>query len=272
VPDKDLSSANSLTSFAIQAGRILGPPLGAGLIALGGTGLAFAVNGLTFFVSALFLMPLLREEIRPLPSDEPQSMLADFKEGMRTVGEMPWLWISIALFALSNVTLAGPYSVAMPFLVNDVLNMDVGVLGLLYSMFAVGYVLGGIWLGRKPLVRRRGLLIYGGSVVAGMMLLLFGLPVGLPVLMLAALINGAALELGMLAWTSALQQLVPREKLGRVASVDAVGSLALLPIGLGLTGMATEAWGPAAVFVIGGGLTAVLSLIAYQHPAIKQLD
>jgi hypothetical protein len=61
-------------------------------------------------------------------------------------------------------------------------------------------------------------------------------------------------------------------KLGRVAGVDTVGSLALLPIGLGLAGLATEACGPAAVFISGGGVTAVLSLIAYQHPTIKQLD
>ena len=272
VPESDLSSANSLSSFAIQAGRILGPPLGAGLIALGGAGLAFALNGLTFFVSALFLLPLMREEIRPLPTDEPQSMLADFKEGIRTVREMPWLWITIGIFAISNVTLAGPYSVSMPFLVDEVLGADVEVLGLLYSMFAVGYVLGGVWLGRKPAVRKRGWLIYGGSTIAGTMLFLFGLPVGIPLLIIAALINGAALELGMLAWTSALQELVPRKKLGRVAGVDTVGSLALLPVGLGLAGMATEAWGPAAVFVMGGGITAVLSLIAMRHPAIRNLD
>ena len=246
--------------------------MGAGLIALGGAGLAFALNGLTFFVSALFLLPLMRQEIRPLPIDESQSMLADFKEGVRTVWEMPWLWITITIFAISNVTLAGPYSVSMPFLVDQVLGANVEVLGLLYSMFAVGYVLGGVWLGRKPVVRRRGLLIYGGSVTAGTMLLLFGLPVSIPILIVAALINGAALELGMLAWTSALQELVPREKLGRVAGVDTVGSLALLPIGLGLAGWATEAWGPAAVFVIGGGITAVLSLIAMRHPAIRNLD
>ena len=272
VPEKELSSANSLTSFAIQAGRVLGPPLGAGLIALGGTGLAFAINGLTFFASALFLLPLLRQEIRPLPTNEPQSIMADLQEGLRTVWQMPWLWLTIGIFAISNVTLAGPYSISMPFLVDEVLQADVQVLGLLYSMFAVGYVLGGIWLGRKPAVRRRGWLIYGGSAVAGVMLLLFGLPVGIPVLIIAALINGAALELGMLAWTSALQELVPREKLGRVAGVDTVGSLALLPVGLGLAGLATEAWGPSAVFVIGGGITAVLSLIAYQHPAVKRLD
>jgi hypothetical protein len=33
---------------------------------------------------------------------------------------MPWLWITIAIFALRNVMLAGPYSVAMPFLVHKV--------------------------------------------------------------------------------------------------------------------------------------------------------
>jgi hypothetical protein len=142
----------------------------------------------------------------------------------------------------------------------------------LYAMFAVGYVLGGVWLGRKSAIRRRGWLIYGSLVVAGVMIGLFGLPVGIPVLIIAALINGAALEIGFLAWTNALQELVPRDKLGRVAGVDTVGSFALLPVGLGLTGLATEAWGPTAVFLVGGGITVILTLIAYQHPAIKKLD
>jgi MFS family permease len=148
----------------------------------------------------------------------------------------------------------------------------VNVLGLLYAMFAVGYVLGGVWLGRKPVIRRRGPLLYGTQVVAGAMLLLFGLPVGLPVLIVAALINGAALEMSALAWTSMLQELVPREKLGRVAGVDMVGSFALLPVGFGLAGMATEAWGAAIVFAIGGGSIALISLLVMRHPAIRGLD
>ena len=272
VPEDQLPSANSLTSFSTQAGRVLGPPLGAGLIALGGTGIAFAINGLTFFLSALCLLPLLREEIRPTPSEAPQSLLSDFRDGLATVWKLPWLWMTIGIFALGNVALAGPYSVAMPFLVQDVLHADVKVLGLLYAMFALGYVLGGVWLGRKPVIRRRGPLLYGSQVVAGVMLLLFGLPVGLPVLIVAALINGAALEMSALAWTSMLQELVPREKLGRVAGVDMVGSFALLPVGFALAGLATEAWGAAVVFVIGGGSIALLSLLVMRHPAIRGLD
>lgn len=267
-----LPSANSLNSFATQAGRILGPPVGAGLIAFGGVGSAFAINGLTFFISALFLLPLLRAEIGPQPVAEGQSLLTDFREGLTTVARTPWLWRAILLFALSNVALVGPYSVAMPFLVQNELAAGVEVLGLLYAMFAVGYVLGGVWLGQQAIIRRRGVILYGGQALAGAMLLLFGLPVGIPALIVAALINGAALEMASLAWISMLQTLVPREKLGRVAGVDTVGSLALLPVGFGLAGMATEVWGAAVVFAIGGGSIALISLLLLRHPAIRGLD
>jgi predicted MFS family arabinose efflux permease len=54
VDKEDLSSANSLNSLAIHGGRILGPPLGAAMLAVGGASLAFAFNGLTFLVSAVF--------------------------------------------------------------------------------------------------------------------------------------------------------------------------------------------------------------------------
>ena len=272
VPEVMLPSANSLTSFSVQAGRILGPSLGAWLVLVGGTGFAFLANGLTFFVSALFILPLLREKIQSTPHEAPQSLLTDFKDGIHTVWSQPWLWITIGVFAVANVALAGPYSVAMPFLVNDVFQARVDVLGLLYATFAVGYVVGGIWLGRQPIIRRRGVLLYVCMAVAGGTLMLFGLPVGLPILIVAALINGAALEMAALAWTSMLQGLVPRERLGRVASVDTVGSLALAPIGLAVAGLATEAWGASMVFAVGGVSMFLLPLLMLRLPAIHQVD
>jgi MFS family permease len=104
------------------------------------------------------------------------------------------------------------------------------------------------------------------------MLLIFGLPVPLTVLLLAALINGAALEVEGLIWTNMLQEIVPGERLGRVASIDSLGSFALLPIGYAIAGWATEQLGAAPVFAIGGGLTAVVALLALAHPAIRTLD
>jgi MFS family permease len=273
-PQQDLPSANSLTSMSIQIGRIAGPALGAAAIGLVGTAGAFAFNGLSFFASAACLLPLLGHSAAPARESDSQatSVLRDMREGIDTVLRSPVLWISILVFALSNITLAGPYSVAMPFLVKDYLKAGAGTLGLLYAIFPIGYIMGGAWLGRMVKIRRRGPLAYAGLIIAGLMLLIFGLPVPLTVLLLAALINGAALEIEGLIWTNMLQEIVPGERLGRVSSIDSLGSFALLPIGYAIAGWATERLGAAPVFAIGGGLTAVVALLALAHPAIRTLD
>jgi MFS family permease len=276
VSEDDLLSANSLTSISTQLGRVAGPAIGAALVELGGSPTAFLLNGLSFFLAGALLLPL-RGSALDYPPETPineasPSFIADLREGFRTVAERPWLWLTILSFALSNVTLSGPYSIAMPFLVENEMQADVGTLGLLYAFFPIGYILGGLWLGSKTTIRQRGWLIYGGLAVASLMLLLFGLLLPIPALIVAALVNGAALEVGNLAWTTSLQEKVPPEQLGRVSSIDALGSFALLPIGYGLTGWATDQIGAAMVFVIGGGLTCLVALLGMAHPAIRSFD
>jgi len=51
-----------------------------------------------------------------------------------------------------------------------------------------------------------------------------------------------------------LQQLVPEDKLGRVSSIDWIGSLAFEPIGLAVIGILTDRLGPSPVFIVAGAL------------------
>src|SRR6185369_5495279 len=119
----------------------------------------------------------------------------DLRAGISAVTGTPWLWISILVFTMTNLTLGGPYSIALPFLVEQQLSGDVRMLGLIYAAFPVGYVLGGIWLGYKQRIRHRGPLAYGGIIIAGVGMLCFGLPLPVAALLVAALFNGAALEI-----------------------------------------------------------------------------
>jgi MFS family permease len=310
VREQDLPSANSLSSISTQLGRVAGPPLGAAIVAVGGPALAFGLNGLTFLIAAALLVPLLRQarapsastatsllECRPssgtteahsaqscsekrtapspmrLGGEYLAGAVADLREGVGTVFATPWLWVTILVFALSNVTLAGPYSVALPFLVGARAGADVHTLALLYALFPLGYIIGGMWMGRREQIRRRGALVYGGLIVAGLALGVLGLPAPLAVLGAAALINGAALELCSLAWTSALQQLIPRHQLGRVSSASEFGSYALIPIGYGVAGWATELIGAPLVFLVGGGVTAaVAALVLAVHQGVRCLE
>ncbi len=286
VPDNELPGANALNSLGIQAGRILGPAIGGSLVALGGTSIAFAADAATFFVSSAMLLPLLsvkgngisrgavtpEGEPSPLGTPPAPEMLAEVRDGLQFVARAPWLWISILLYALTNVMLSGPYSISLPYLVQGRWD-DPRVLGWLYAIFPAGYVVGSLWLGNRETIRRRGALIYVGTALAGAMLGLFGLPLPIWALGVAAFINGIALQLGTLAWTNALQTLAPRDMLGRVSSVDALGSFALIPIGYALTGWATDLLGAPLVFLIGGGVTALAAALVFAlNRAVRGLD
>jgi MFS family permease len=66
VPTEMLPSANSLRSISLQVAQIIGPGIGAGVVALGGTSLAFALDALSFVISAVCLAALpQREAVRP---------------------------------------------------------------------------------------------------------------------------------------------------------------------------------------------------------------
>lgn len=272
VPEEDLPSANSLSSMSMQLGRILGPAVGAGVVAAIGAPLAFLVNGLSFFVSALFLLPLLWMNLPRVKTAHGASVLRDIREGFAAVFSSQWLWVSIVIFALTNITLSGPYSVAMPFLVNDDLGGSVETLGFIYVIFPIGFILGGLYLGRFRKIRHRGLVMYGAGIVAGIGLAAFGLVPPMWVLVIAALANGAALEMGHLTWVNSLQELVPNEKLGRVVSIDNMGSFALLPVGFLIAGWATEQFGAPTVFLIGGLFAAGVTALGLLVPAIRNLD
>jgi predicted MFS family arabinose efflux permease len=185
--------------MSFNLGRVAGPAVGAALVALIGPAAAFAVNAGSFVLSSLLLAPLLKSGVsRPVRESGPLQPWRDLRQGFATVLASPWLWISMLVFGVTNITLAGPYSVAMPFLVKDSMQAGVGTLGLLYSVFPLGYLIGGVWLGRYARIRRRGLLMYGSTALAALMLGLFGMLPPLWVLLAAALINSAALEAGHL--------------------------------------------------------------------------
>ncbi len=292
-PAEALPSANSLTSLSQQLAGILGPALGAWVVASRGTAAAFAVNGLSFFVATACVLPLLRQPrgdeaaggaeaaneqaaggaSRPAePASAVRGAWRDLREGLSLVFHEPWLWITITVFSLANITLSGPRAVALPFLVQRTLGASVGTLGLLYSAGSVGAVLGSVWLGARQRLRRRGLLAYGTTVLSGLATLAMGLVPSVPVAAAASFVIGACISVFSLVWTNTLQELVPRDKLGRVWSIDSLGSFVLLPVGFGLTGWATDRLGPPLVFVLGGLGTVVLALAAWLHPAIRHLD
>lgn len=271
-PRDALPSANALTGLAQQFAGIVGPGPGAAIVARWGTATAFGLDALSFLWSATCLAPLLGRASPPRRGRAQTAILADLREGNRFVITVPWLWVTIVFASLVNISYSGPWSVALPFLVKEHMHASIGSLGLVYSALSLGFALGAVWLGRAARLRRRGGVAYGGWIVGGAMTCLLGLPMPLVVSVAVVLIAGVAEAAFALVWTNTLQELAHQELLGRIASIDLVGSLIFLPAGYALTGWATDRLGPSVVFIIGGAATLGLAGLVLAHPAIHNLD
>ncbi len=271
-PRETLTSANSLTSLSNEIAGIGGPAVGAAIVAAGGTSMAFVLDAISFFISAGCLAAILSMAPAENERRESSSVLRDMREGIGTVRASPWLWITIALAAFANITLAGPFSVTMPFLIKDHLHAGVGSLGLVYSAISLGSVLTAVWLGSRLRLRRRGIFTYGSWLVSALVMTAIGFSPLVIGVAAAAFICGAGLSIGNLIWVNTLQELVPANLLGRVSSIDNLGSLVFTPIGYGVAGWATDLIGPSSVFIVGGVITLCITMLGLTHPAVRTLD
>ena len=109
-------------------------------------------------------------------------------------------------------------------------------------------------------------------MITGAVLLLFGWTLPIPVLVGGMFVAGMCHATFSLIWNHTLQEMVPTEMLGRVYSLDALGSFVLLPVGAGIAGWATDLVGAPMVFLIGGFTTMALVATGLLHPAIRNLD
>ena len=286
-PSELLTSANSLNGLSLRLTGIVGPTLGAALVAAGGTPITFGLDALSFFISAFCVLPILRanfdqtqrgkEAIETATSRRSAGAtlkqgFADLLEGFKLVIRIPWLWITILLFGFINAMDPGLRAVAMPFFIKKDLGGNVELLGWFGSAASLGFVIGMVWLGQYVRLHRRGLLAYLSIVITGAMLLPFAFKLPVPLLIMAMFIGGLSTSVFSLIWTHTLQEMVPPEMLGRVSSIDALGSFVLLPVGLALAGWGTDRLGAPTVFLIGGLGIIVLMLLGLSHPAIRNLD
>jgi DHA3 family tetracycline resistance protein-like MFS transporter len=294
-PSELLTSANSLNGLSQRVTGIIGPALGAALVAVGGTSVTFGLDALSFFISAFCVLPLLRSDLENLqqPKEAIETVngqlpaadkaegsvkktirqgFIDLLEGFRLVMRIPWIWITILLFGFINIMEGGPRAVTMPFFIKEDLGADVKLLGVLGSATSLGFVVGMLWLGQYVRLHRRGLLAYLSVIVVGMALLPFAFKLPVPILVISMFISGLSTSVFALIWTNTLQEMVPGEMLGRVYSIDALGSFVLLPIGFALAGWATDLLGAPRVFLIGGLGVIVFVLLGLSHPAIRNLD
>ena len=102
-------------------------------------------------------------------------------------------------------------------------------------------------------------------------LVLLGFAAPAPAIAAAELVAGLCIGVSGVLYETTLQQQVPREAFGRVASWDWMGSTALRPIGLAVAGPLAAAVGTRAVLVGGAAVTVASLLCLVAVPEVRSM-
>lgn len=280
---EQLSSANALTSVSQQIGKVAGPVMAGGLIAVSGPASAFAFDAFTFLVSALCLAALqvpsyantVKEPDAPPTRSGLTGIVADMREGIGYMRGHAWLWVSTVAIALASPAYFGPWVVALPRLVHDVYGAGPSLFGVLVTAKGVGAIATTLLVGQLSRPRARGLMAYAALVGANVGLLVMGLPLaraGQPIVpVVACCAFGSGLAIFNLIWTTIVQELVPLSRLGRITGVDYFGATALQPVGYAVAGVLADHAGPAWAIGLGGASGALIAGAPLLVPAIRTM-
>jgi hypothetical protein len=270
LPSRFLPQANALQGLVRPLMiRLVGPALGGFVVAAVGPGSAFLVDAGSFIVSAAAVLAIRVRPARQVSSHGLRQAIAEMQEGFRFVWANPWCWATLVSAMFSLLVFIGPVQVLLPYLVKNDLHLGPEALGTIFAVSGVGAVLAAMVVGQLGIPRLRITVMYAAWAFGVALLAGYGVMTALWQGLVVAFATAALFEIGSIIWTTLLQELVPRELLGRVSSLDWLVSTGLVPVSFALTGPVAGWLGPGTTMVIGGLLGSVLMGALLFVPGVR---
>ena len=270
VPAELLPGAMALRSMAMQIATVAGPALG-GLIFYVRPELPYAVAGGLMVLAFACVLGLRSQSARTRAesggSPDWKSLLA----GVGFVRHTPVLLgaITLDLFA---VLFGGAIALA-PLFARSILHVGAGGLGLLRAAPALGAIVAGAMLARRPSLRRAGRKLFLVVAAFGASMIVFGLSHSFPLSLAALAVGGFVdmISMNIRATTAALA--TPNKLRGRVNAVEMVFISASNQLGAFESGAAAALVGAVPAVVAGGALTIALAAVWPRlFPALARID
>jgi hypothetical protein len=268
VPEDLLASALALRSIAGQAATVAGPAVGGLLFALRPEAVYSTAVGL-LVLSTLLLLAVPASTARA--DDEPAARLESLLAGIRLIRGTPIILgaITLDLFAV----LFGGAVALLPLFARSILHTGPIGLGVLRSAPAVGALIAGLRLARRPLGGRAGrtLLLVVGAF--GVSMIVFGLSRWFWLSALALAVSGFVDMFSMNIRSTTAALATPDELRGRVNAVEGVFISASNELGAFESGAAAALLGAVPAVVGGGAVTVALALAWHRvFPALAHVD
>jgi len=266
VDDADLPGANAARSAVTGAGIILGPALGGVLLLLGSAASAFALNALTFALSALAVLAIRADgAFAPRRAGErPGGLLREVAQGAAALRAHPAALRLVGADAMCSV-LYGAQTVLL-LLVSRQIGLGAQGYGYMFAALGAGGLIGTALAGRLSRLRSRSVLAAALAVAGVPTLLLAVVRWPAAAIVLTGLTGMGALLVEILTETT-LQRELDEDVFGRAYGLAFPAAIAGIVVGSVIApGLAALLGGSGALVVVGG------MVLAYALPVMRGAD
>ena len=257
VGEGDLPNAVALSSALGTMARIAGPGIGGLVVALAGTGVAFAVNSLSYLAVVLALLAM--RDLRPYV---PPAVQTGFRRSIRVMLSFVRRSrrVAVAFFTvLALSTVSFNFDVLLPLVAGRTLDADADVFGLIAAVFGAGALCGALFLATLGKASLRFLL--AGAAGFGVLELALAPQQELLAVCGLLFLTGIFYMLWGTSALASLQLAAPEHLRGQAASLYYFAFMGGAPLGGLLAGWLTAQGGTKLAFAVAGA-SAVLVAIA----------
>lgn len=248
--------ATALVSQTTMASNILGPVVGTAVYGCFGIDALCAIAAVAFAMSSLLFWATLKQNVPSEVTGDGSTRMAcqsDFLSANRYLLQNTSLLAVILFAAVLNLALVG-LTIGAPVIVTRHLGMQSSCVGIIEAAMGLGGLAGGGLVGMWPHhFSFNGICRYVAMICLGVVPVIVTLPIGVDVIVFAALTVGSA---WVMVWASVasveivafVQWTAPTELCGKVLSVVYMALSCATPFGQLAYGFAYDRWAPAAVF------------------------
>ncbi|MDY0404455.1 MFS transporter [Virgibacillus sp. 179-BFC.A HS] len=274
VPKEYLQSANSFSQLSMQLSNTFGPAIAGVLIALYGVTAVYSTMSIFFIISLVFSFLLknigvdVKKEGQNLTI---RSLSKDIMGGLKIVNKNKLILLLIVISALLNLSIVGPQQIGLPYIANQTLDGGAKNLGFLMSSLGLGTLIGVFIIGFFKKIKSKSVMSMIITILLGVFWSFVGFfPQHLYVIASFLLMSGICVGILNVLVVTLIQLQSPADAIGRVMSLQLLGSTGIQPITFLIVGWLLGVVSPAVLFLLSGIILVITAGISLCFKRIRK--
>ncbi|MFX1410806.1 MAG: MFS transporter [Promethearchaeota archaeon] len=277
VPQEKLTKINGINFLFSSVVQLFAQFVAAALLVFFTINQILWADIITFFIALFPLLLITIPSIRHLRGNteiiEKSSFTKDFKLGIKTLMLIPGLLILIFVSMCANFLIR-----PLDALLSLYILIDHGGTELIFALtmifFQGGMIVGALITSLKKQWSNQIRTMFLGIVIAGIGYAIFAIaPTGaFYIISIGGIVMGLTLPIINSLYQTFIQTVVPKDKIGRITSIDHMLSMFLSPVGTIISGPLAISLGTGNLFLYSAVLMILVTVLAWSFSNIRRIN